>query len=259
MSLAAMGSCPVCGSDFEEPPKRCPRCDTPHHQDCWEYVPGCAIFACADSARPDLEGWPGAHRLVLRRARLRRWVATGLQVYVLAAVLVRSGLGFGLGWFPGLATVGLWLEEALPLVLVLLVVGLGVDASIGMELEAPEHAKVLQKAESEGDRRLQGAIERRVGSPFRISPWVLTLMAWAGVEALDAWHSAMRVPERVGGSVVITTVSTSWWAHLQFPLIVGILLWISAQAVGSQLVLANRLGASLAQVKKPDPEPAREA
>lgn len=28
----------------------CPRCDTPHHPDCWEYNEGCAIYGCSTSA-----------------------------------------------------------------------------------------------------------------------------------------------------------------------------------------------------------------
>lgn len=38
--------CQVCGDELDEPIVRCPVCDTPHHQDCWEYNEGCSIFGC---------------------------------------------------------------------------------------------------------------------------------------------------------------------------------------------------------------------
>ena len=43
-------ACPVCGHAVEGG-RRCGGCATPHHQDCWEYSGGCAIFACAGRAR----------------------------------------------------------------------------------------------------------------------------------------------------------------------------------------------------------------
>jgi hypothetical protein len=30
----------------------CPRCETPHHHDCWEYIGGCAIFGCGENPPP---------------------------------------------------------------------------------------------------------------------------------------------------------------------------------------------------------------
>ena len=44
--VTAPGSaCPVCGHPVDQP-KPCPRCRTPHHEDCWAYAGGCAIFGC---------------------------------------------------------------------------------------------------------------------------------------------------------------------------------------------------------------------
>ncbi len=45
--VAAAGKCPVCGGDMDEHLRRCSSCRTPHHDDCWEYFGGCAIFGCA--------------------------------------------------------------------------------------------------------------------------------------------------------------------------------------------------------------------
>ncbi len=49
---ATRGGCPVCAGAIEEQVRVvCPRCDTPHHQECYSYAQGCAIFGC-DSERP---------------------------------------------------------------------------------------------------------------------------------------------------------------------------------------------------------------
>jgi len=33
---------------------RCARCETPHHQDCWEFVGRCSVYACGSAAYRDL-------------------------------------------------------------------------------------------------------------------------------------------------------------------------------------------------------------
>jgi len=38
--------CPVCATAVEHDEVVCPRCQTPHHRECWEYTGGCAIFGC---------------------------------------------------------------------------------------------------------------------------------------------------------------------------------------------------------------------
>lgn len=43
---AASGSCGVCGTGMREGCVACPRCETPHHSDCWSYNGGCAVYAC---------------------------------------------------------------------------------------------------------------------------------------------------------------------------------------------------------------------
>jgi len=54
-ALAATGRCPVCGQDMAAPLRRCERCRTPHHADCWEYFGSCAIYACASRKALPLE------------------------------------------------------------------------------------------------------------------------------------------------------------------------------------------------------------
>jgi hypothetical protein len=38
--------CKVCGEPIEGPRVLCTTCQTPHHQDCWEFVGTCSIFGC---------------------------------------------------------------------------------------------------------------------------------------------------------------------------------------------------------------------
>ena len=38
--------CPVCATNVDFDAVVCPRCSSPHHRECWEYVGGCAIFGC---------------------------------------------------------------------------------------------------------------------------------------------------------------------------------------------------------------------
>lgn len=44
------GRCPVCATDISGlQPRRCDHCQAEHHQDCWDYYGGCAIFGCSGS------------------------------------------------------------------------------------------------------------------------------------------------------------------------------------------------------------------
>ena len=42
-----LGNCPVCGHDVAMERTKCTACRTPHHEDCWQYSGGCAIFGCS--------------------------------------------------------------------------------------------------------------------------------------------------------------------------------------------------------------------
>ena len=44
---ATKGRCPVCGQSMEEELHRCGACLALHHEDCWTYFGGCAIYACS--------------------------------------------------------------------------------------------------------------------------------------------------------------------------------------------------------------------
>lgn len=45
--MAAEGRCPVCSEVVDDAGMHCDRCRTQHHEDCWNYFGGCAIYACA--------------------------------------------------------------------------------------------------------------------------------------------------------------------------------------------------------------------
>lgn len=53
------GPCPVCGTPVVRPVASCSACHTPHHEECWSYNGGCAIFGCTGhSARvPPVPRW----------------------------------------------------------------------------------------------------------------------------------------------------------------------------------------------------------
>lgn len=42
----AAGSCLTCGTDLDATAVACAKCGTKQHKDCWNYVGGCATFAC---------------------------------------------------------------------------------------------------------------------------------------------------------------------------------------------------------------------
>jgi hypothetical protein len=42
----AKGTCPVCFMELIRDVLECRVCKTPHHEDCWDYFRGCAIFGC---------------------------------------------------------------------------------------------------------------------------------------------------------------------------------------------------------------------
>lgn len=44
------GRCPVCSTSISEGGVRCSRCDVPHHEDCWDYSGGCAVYGCHEPA-----------------------------------------------------------------------------------------------------------------------------------------------------------------------------------------------------------------
>jgi hypothetical protein len=101
-------SCPVCATPFEGVEARaCPRCETPHHADCWEFAGGCAVYGCQVEHSPDAPSLPLAPSDAVRRPLLL-W----MRLYRLQLVAA-LGFGFTLLMVP-LLLAGLLLYSALP-------------------------------------------------------------------------------------------------------------------------------------------------
>ena len=83
--------CVVCRTELPPDPHLCPRCETPHHRDCWDYNGGCAVFGCSVAQartppRPQLPPWQVRER------------ALGM---LFGAALGCGALGTLLGMLPG--------------------------------------------------------------------------------------------------------------------------------------------------------------
>lgn len=110
--LPAEIQCPVCaGAITEATPRTCPRCDTPHHGDCWDYVGGCAIFGCRPAeAAEDTGGLPAVRGAVApvgaEVAGLARWFLRVVKVHWWALLV----MGLGFAWMPLM-----WLPMATPI------------------------------------------------------------------------------------------------------------------------------------------------
>ena len=101
--------CPVCACPIEEhteddPLEICPRCNTAHHKDCWDYNGGCAVYACRDAEPPDkveIESWPTVlqdYRSWLQLTRLsRRATMVFVISCLIAAHLALLGTYAGIG------------------------------------------------------------------------------------------------------------------------------------------------------------------
>lgn len=94
------GICRVCGSPLADPITHCPACETPHHQDCWEYNRGCSIFGCSPAIRIEARPEPESTALVIADpvvvdARLQ-WRKTAAAC--LAAGFVGLWATAGLAW-----------------------------------------------------------------------------------------------------------------------------------------------------------------
>lgn len=78
--------CTVCGCKIlEGSTVSCPRCDTPHHADCWDYNAGCGIFACNPNTKAVMIGKPGSPGTNSRLLML-----VGIMVGLLAVQLART-------------------------------------------------------------------------------------------------------------------------------------------------------------------------
>lgn len=89
------GRCPICRTPTlpEDPP--CPRCQIPHHMECWEYAGDCGIFGCRATPivtspggeLPVPRSWGGPPLSTL----LALDVVAGIPLLIVALVVVTGG------------------------------------------------------------------------------------------------------------------------------------------------------------------------
>lgn len=224
--------CPVCREGFEDlPSRRCGRCDTPHHPECWEYVPGCAVFGCADDASQTLptEAWPAAHGLLVRGMR---WVS--LAAVALQAIPVTFALGLGL------ILAG---APAHPVLMVpfLLAAGATIVAmerafAVKAEAEALGLFRSLEERATRGDdRRLARAVTERIGRTLPVPPGILAValscLTWLAIH----WADGGRMNDDLPWIYPVLVLAGIYYGALRLPV----------EWVGSQRILANRLGAAI--------------
>lgn len=71
--------CKVCGEPIVRRCVVCPECETPHHQDCWSYSGGCAVYGCRKAAPTPLPG--------KSRPRDPRWAIAAAVLALVAGAL----------------------------------------------------------------------------------------------------------------------------------------------------------------------------
>lgn len=80
--------CTVCGCKIlEGATVSCPRCDIPHHEDCWNYNGGCGVYACNPNTKAVAVAKPGSPGTVGPRQLL----LVGLLIGLGGMYLVRLG------------------------------------------------------------------------------------------------------------------------------------------------------------------------
>lgn len=240
-----LGRCPVCGDGVGSAPRACPRCRTPHHPECWEYVPGCAIFACADTAASiGSEEWSSAQRLVMLRTSILGW---GSRLILAGIVICFVLLAFGYQLF----------QPVFRLPIGLVVLGMAcpmADLVIQARLARIGGLEELTRLQADGDRHLRGAIRARCSLPMKAPAWEiaasLALLQLAAVNLgfVHTWDvsGAMLFDGILHRNMMVLAGACGLFVY--WPL-----AWLASAMVGSQQVLANRFEASH-RIEKPGPE-----
>jgi len=52
MRIIKSGRCPVCASAAGAMTRKCDRCETAYHLDCWDYNEHCAVYGCYVKPKP---------------------------------------------------------------------------------------------------------------------------------------------------------------------------------------------------------------
>jgi len=142
-------TCPVCADALGDAPPRCGRCDTGHHRECWDYVGGCAVFACKDAA-PETAVAPARARAlqVLTRSLVHQFVwsfraswwaflslSLGMLFLLLGMAFGQAGIALGILGMPFMFFGAVTYVVLLPLTLFLQ--GM-VEWRLGRKLDKPK-------------------------------------------------------------------------------------------------------------------------
>lgn len=236
--------CPVCGDCIAADPKKCPRCDAPHHPDCWEYLPGCAVYACADTAPREHAVVSKLQSIISTRLMLLEfgaWVLLASAVYVIVGrvllsdrmALTISGVGFGLG-------------------------ALFIAASVQLDIWSRRHGSDLQLSTQRPQVLLtiHDDVLGRVGSPLGISASTLSLGLWAAATLVFLYHK-LFVPMYVGGQAFEMPWAFFWSSVGAVTLVCGLLVYPILAVVNRLAVLGGfelrRVEAAIDQDKSRKP------
>lgn len=183
--------CLVCRGDLADRLHLCPRCETPQHQDCYEYIGRCSLFGCAPApaeatgagavvwtllAAPAGNLARGAARRIRDSFSVigREW---GLCLAFLAASVAARSLGDTLGLYLTCAAAHLFLR--------------------GLHLRAQGHPL--------GRVWIQGAAVRAFGILFLLYP--LAILTWVSLQILQATASE-AVSSLAHLSVHVTSITS---------------------------------------------------
>ncbi len=224
--------CPVCGDPIHSAPETCLRCDTSHHKECWDYVPGCAVFGCAEQGHLPVstQSLPETHRLVLEGIEWITWSGYALQSVVVGFIAVTATISFTGN--PAAWAVGLFVGA----VLATLISMFGAFR-VKWALQKTGALALLRGESPAGDRKLARGIEERTGG----TSWFPPSFAAAVLSFAVFTNFGFTLPHE-------------WtWAYLArtapFATVLTLALYgaikLPNRWVGYQKVIVNRIQASL--------------
>lgn len=83
--------CPVCSGPLTGRTCTCGACGTPHHEECWTYAGGCAVYACRPQARAATKkAWP---KPLPTFSRVSLRFAVVLSLLTVASYVLGVGVG----------------------------------------------------------------------------------------------------------------------------------------------------------------------
>lgn len=241
--LEIIPRCPVCGEAIAESPQRCDRCQTPHHLECWKYVPGCAVFGCVEGApgRAPVAGWSETHQLALAGMRWIGAATHALQATVGAFLLTIASIA-ALGHPPVVV-------QALFGACVAAVLGsMYMAFRVKWAIQGTPAGDELRALEIQGDRRLARALQERVGRTVPLPPSVaaglvglpvLLMVFWPELSAL--WEAGATLGAYAFLVAPAAVLLVALYGALKLP----------SRWVGYQRIMAHRIAAAI-EAGQPD-------